>query len=86
MADTPIPADIMEAARKTLREVSGAKAKRASAASVIARAILDDRAAQAERIRELEEALRKAMLWTDEENDVGPWREAARSALGGNNG
>lgn len=29
----------------------------------------------------LVEALEKAELWTDEENDVGAWRIAARAAL-----
>lgn len=42
---------------------------------------MNARAAQAERMARMEEALRRAMLWTDEENDVGPWREDAARAL-----
>lgn len=34
-----------------------------------------------ESIKLLQTALKKAMLWTDEENDVGEWRSIAREAL-----
>lgn len=30
-------------------------------------------------IEQLRDALRKALLWTDEENDVGPWRKEAEA-------
>lgn len=46
-----------------------------------ASAILAEREKSRKRVEELEAALRKADLWTDEENDVGPWRDEARTLL-----
>lgn len=34
-----------------------------------------------ELIQKLRSALQKALLWTDEENDVGPWREEAEQLI-----
>lgn len=80
---TDIPADVLEAARKCIPDKM--LWFRVETEANIARAILADRAAQAERMTRLEEALRKAMLWTDEENDVGSWREEATLALSKDN-
>jgi len=57
MSET-IAEDLMQAARKTLREVKAAKDARINASVVIARALMAERARQEERVRVLEEALR----------------------------
>jgi len=82
---TDILEDVMEAARKAL-EAQGLQPQLIiNFDNIVAIALESDRAAQAERMARLEEALRKAMLWTDEENDVGSWREEATLALSKDN-
>ena len=43
--------------------------------------VCSERKDMIETIKLLQEALRKAILWTDEENDVGNWRAEAESIL-----
>lgn len=96
---TDIPADVLEAAHKALMSelfflcqpnrgdvFSWMDDHPEALKPAIARAILADRAAQAERIRELEAAARDVVWfdWSDNDDDAVAAIERLRAALGGN--
>lgn len=58
MTDIPIPADVLEAARRLWFDDLNFANDRRGAIPITARALLADRAAQAERMARLEQALR----------------------------
>jgi hypothetical protein len=96
MADTPIPERLMEEVAKIYNTMEFDDLELQEMVMLaIAQGILAERAAQAERIRELEEALRnlahemRFLLRNNPKMDGGLYRQRlheADTALGGNNG
>jgi hypothetical protein len=96
MADTPIPERLMEEVAKIYNTMEFDDLELQEMVMLaIAQGILAERAAQAERIRELEEALRnlahemRLLLRNNQKMDGGLYRQRlheADTALGGNNG
>lgn len=87
MTEAHIPAEVMEAARELAVEMDQwfndqmeyGDAEKATL--ILARAIMAHTASLEERVKGLEEGLRKAMLATDSENDVLEWRDEAYNLL-----
>jgi hypothetical protein len=79
MADTPIPGDVLKAAREhSARWANGSE----GSARMIAAAILAERAAQAERIRELERQLRGCTwYWPEDDTSSETCTESAQEVV-----